>query len=85
MLDTFPPMDGSRRPPFEDSERCDWIADYSITQVGFVPARARIAYETAYALASKHGVGFYNVSGNPGEVWFPVAGGGLDVMHSATR
>lgn len=87
MAEIFPPMNGLRRPPFEDTERWNWVADYSFTtdliHVGFLSAQQKLAYDSVYRLAARHRVGFYDVSGSPGEVWFPTRAGGLEVVHAA--
>jgi hypothetical protein len=83
MLETYPPMNGPQRPSFEDAERWDRAADYAITAdlifVAFPSARVGSVYDNAHRLAAKYGVGFYNVSASPGEIWFPRPGGGLEV------
>ncbi len=89
MLKIFPPMNGPRRPSFEDAERWDWVADYAITSdliyIAFSSSRAGLVYDTVYRLAAKHGVGFYDVGESPGEVWFPRPGGGLELVYRVQR
>jgi hypothetical protein len=80
MIQTFPPLNGPDRP--EDMDLC--AADYStgpdIIYVAFSGGRAADAYETTFHLASRHGIGFFNASGN-GEAWFPGANGQLELIH----
>jgi len=40
------------------------------------------AHETVFALAAKHGLGFFDVSSDLAEVWLPDNKGGLRVAHS---
>jgi len=86
MLELFPPMNGTRRPSFEDAERWDRAADYAIAPdliyVSFSSAKAGFVYDTVYRLAAKYGVGFYNVSDSQGEVWFPRPEGGLESLFA---
>jgi hypothetical protein len=80
MTQTFPPLNGPDRP--ENMDLC--VADYSIgpdiIYVAFSGGRAADAYETMFCLASRHGVGFYNASGN-GEAWFPMSNRELELIH----
>jgi hypothetical protein len=84
MLETYPPINGPRRPSFDDVERWDRAADYAITSdlifVAFPSAGLGSVHDTAYRLAAKYGVGFYHVSASPGEISFPRAGGGLELL-----
>lgn len=40
------------------------------------------AHETVFALAAKHGLGFFDVSSDLAEVWLPDNKGGLRIAHS---
>jgi hypothetical protein len=40
------------------------------------------AHETVFRLAGKHGLGFFDVSSDIGEVWVPDNKGGLRIAHS---
>lgn len=84
MIDTFPPMNGPDRSPMEDEAQWEWAADYTIAKdiiyVAFGWPKAEQAYETMHRLAAKHGVGFFDASGD-GAAWFPIAGG-LEIVHS---
>jgi len=80
MIGTYPPLNGPDRPA--NMELC--TADYSIATdliyVGFTKTSGGLAYETMLRLAAKHGVGFFDVSGN-GAVWFPKSDGKIEMLH----
>jgi hypothetical protein len=40
-----------------------------------------LAHETTTRLAAKHGVGFFNASGDSA-VWFPASDGQLEIVHA---
>lgn len=40
------------------------------------------AHETVFALAARHGLGFFDVSSDLAEVWLPDNKGGLRIAHS---
>jgi len=79
-------MNGTCRPSLEDAERWDRAADYAITSdliyVSFLSEKAGFVYDTAYRFAAKYGVGFYNVSDSPGDVWVPRREGGLALVFA---
>lgn len=72
MKETFPPMNGEFAPDDsaleEDAELESRMTDYSIGHdviyAGFAWSVAEEAYEKMLALAGKHGVGFFDVSGD---------------------
>ena len=80
MIQTFPPLNGPDRP--ENMDLC--AANYSIGPdiicVSFSGSHAVDAYETVFRLASRHGAGFFNASGN-GETWLPGSNGQLQLIH----
>ena len=83
LIAIFPPMNG--RLSSADSADDDWTADYSIARdmivVAFPWSKAEAAYESTRRLAGKHGVGFFDASGDGG-AWFPAAGEALELAHS---
>jgi hypothetical protein len=84
MIATFPPMNGQLRPAdFADNE---WTADYSIARdlilVAFPSSKGMHAYELSRHLAGKHGVGFFDASGDGG-AWFPAGGETLELAHAS--
>lgn len=72
MKETFPPMNGEFAPDDsaleEDAELENRMTDYSIGHdviyAGFAWSVAEEAYEKMLELAGKHGVGFFDVSGD---------------------
>jgi len=72
MIQTFPAMNG----PFasENDEDNPNVADYCIGRdviyVAFAWSLAEQAYTTMLKLAEKHGVGFFDASGNDGDLFF---------------
>ncbi|WP_433947561.1 hypothetical protein [Brevundimonas diminuta] len=57
-------------PWFRPSNSADITCAPSAIYAGFAWSRADVAQELALTLAKRHGVGFYNVSGD-GSVWRP--------------
>jgi hypothetical protein len=78
MKETFPPMNGPEAPTDEEIDNMEndsYLTDYSIGReiiyAAFAWSLAEEAYEKMKSLALKHGVGFFNVSENDGEIIFP--------------
>lgn len=71
MKETFPPMDGGDAP---DAEQEDFLTDYcigsSVIYAAFSWDKADEAYKLTKELAAKHGVGFFDVSGD-GDIVLP--------------
>jgi hypothetical protein len=72
MTQTFPAMNG----PFaSDDDDNPNVSDYSIGKdviyVAFAWSLAEQAYTTMLKLAEKHGVGFFDVSSDNGDILFP--------------
>jgi|ERR1700678_1967743 len=73
-----------------DTDDRHWITEYVIAKdliyAAFRWDRASMAYETVRRLAAKHGVGFFDASGEGSRVWFPSANGTtLDLVHESDR
>lgn len=76
MKETFPPMNGEYAPDgkaLDEDERLEtYLTDYSIGReviyAAFAWSVAREAYELARELAQKHGVGFFDVSVDDGDI-----------------
>jgi hypothetical protein len=83
MIGTFVPINGPDRPPIDEIEQSP-SADYCVgpmfIYVAFAGLNSRNAYEKVVSLAAKHGLGFFNASGNA-EVWFPTSTGELGMLH----
>jgi hypothetical protein len=80
MIQMFPPLNGPDRPGNMDLCAADYSIGPDIIYVAFGGGRAADAYETMFRLASRHGLGLFNASGN-GEVWFPGFNGPLELIH----
>lgn len=73
IIQTFPPMNGplaSDAP--DDPTVTDYSLGYSVIYGAFSWSVAETAYKHVKELATKHGVGFFEVSGDDGDVWWPV-------------
>jgi hypothetical protein len=77
-------MNGRLRPA--DFAENDWTTDYSIARdlivVAFPGSKGAQAHELTRGLAGKHGVGFFDASGDGG-VWFPTTGETLELAHAS--
>ena len=77
MKDTFPPMNGEYAPDLDalDEELERHLVDYSIgfdiIYAAFSWSAADEAYALTRALAQKHRVGFFDVSGKDGDIILP--------------
>jgi len=82
MFQTFPATNGA----ISQNGNVLMSGDYSIRRstiyASFAWSMADHAYETAFQLAAKHGVGFFNVSSDQGEVWLSDENMGLSLAHS---
>jgi hypothetical protein len=84
MKQIFPPMNGSDAPTNEERDMLEkqgldsFITDYAISgdivYAAFSWSVAEKAYKTAYKLAEKYGVGFFDVSGAEGNIFLPKNG-----------
>lgn len=74
VIKTFPPMNG---PLASDDPDDPKVTDYSLGRAviycAFAWSQAEAAYKHVKELAAKHGVGFFDVSGAEGDIWWPVA------------
>lgn len=78
MKETFPPMNGEFAPDDEaiendkdlESRLTDYSISYDSVYAAFSWSLAEEAYETMRRLAQKHGVGFFDASGD-GDIIFP--------------
>jgi hypothetical protein len=71
MVETFPPMNGPLASKDYDSFVTDHCCGNSVIYSAFAWSVADTARRTMRELAIKHGLGFYDVSGDPGEILFP--------------
>ena len=78
MKDTFPPMNGKFAPEEEaiandedlESRLTDYSIGYNVIYAAFSWSVADEAYEKVRTLAQKHGVGFFDASGD-GDIILP--------------
>lgn len=79
MKEKFPPMNGEYAPDFdlldedEELERhtVDYCIGYDVIYAAFSWSVADEAYELTRSLAQKHKVGFFDVSGDDGDIILP--------------
>ena len=75
MINTFPNMNAPDLPDTDDEEIDSHYTDYSIGHNIIYAAFAWSVAEEAYlymkSLAKKHGVGFFDVSGDDGDIILP--------------
>lgn len=75
MIENFPPMNG----PFSNEEDdSSYVTEYNVgfevIYMAFAWSVEKEAYSAVIKLAEKHGVGFFNVSHDNGEILFPKDG-----------
>ncbi len=73
----FPALNGPLAPPKlpeDESVPADYSIGRQVVYVAFAWSRAQEAYSVLRELAGKHGVGFFDVSGQEEEVWLPSSG-----------
>lgn len=74
MIETFPPLNGPLAGGDPDDPK---VAEYclgrSMILAGFAWSEADAAYDLVKKLARSHGVGFFDLSGEDGDIWWPTA------------
>lgn len=60
----------------------DFTIGKAVIYMTFEWDRVDEAYETVFRLASKHALGFFDVSSDLAETWLPDGKGGLYIAHS---
>ena len=77
IIETFPAMNGPFATEDEDDPKAtDFCIGNNVIYAAFSWSEAEQAYETAYKLASKHKVGFFDASGD-NSILFPDENGNL--------
>jgi len=75
MKEEFPPMNGEFAPADVDEEMesrlTDYCIGYDVIYASFAWSMAEEAYDLVRKLAAEHGVGFFDVSGNSGDIIMP--------------
>lgn len=69
MRQYFPAMNGPFRSDADDSHVTDYCIGKCVVYVTFAWSVAEEAYERMRSLATKHGVGFFDVSADDGEIF----------------
>lgn len=85
MIHSFPAMNGpfsSDDLPEDEASATDYSIGRSVIYAAFSWSRAEPAYESAFSLAAKHGIGFFDVSSDADDVWLPDGKGGLVLAFS---
>lgn len=76
MIKTFPPMNGPLASDDVDNPK---VTDYSlgraVVYAAFAWSQASAAHEATRSRAIKHRVGFFDVSSESGDIWFPTPDG----------
>lgn len=82
IIEAFPPLNGPYAKDSPDDARAsDYTLDSELIYIAFAWSLAEQAYDTVFALAGKHGVGFFDASGSTAAVWLPDGKGGLVLAH----
>ncbi len=71
MRGQFPAMNGPHRSDSEDAHVSDYCIGRSVIYGAFAWSLAEEAYDRMKSLAVKHGVGFFDVSADDGDILFP--------------
>jgi hypothetical protein len=76
MIETFPDLNGAYNieNSTEEINESDYSIGNNVIYVAFAWSLAENAYNTMYNLAEKHGVGFFDVSSDNGNIYFPENG-----------
>jgi len=86
MILKFPAMNGpyaKRADSIDDPAVSDYCITERLIYVAFAWSKALAAYEACFSLAAKHGLGFFDVSGEKGEVWLPDVRGNLSIASTS--
>ena len=84
IIRTFPPLNGpfsKDNLPEDEASATDYSVGKTAIYCCFAWSKAQPAYDTVFALAQKHGIGFFNVSSDEEEVWLPLKDN-LRMAHS---
>lgn len=73
IIKTFPPMNGPLASDDPDDPKVtDYSLGRSVIYAAFAWSQAQAAYKHVKELAAKHEVGFFDLSGDDGGIWWPV-------------
>lgn len=85
MIAAYPPLNGPHAKeelPEDEASATDYSIGKSLVYASFSWSKSEQAYEDAFRLAAKHGLGFFNASSDLAEVWLPDGKAGLILAHS---
>ncbi len=86
MIQTFPAMNGPFASDDEDNLNVsDYCIGKDVIYVTFSWSLAEQAYTTMLKLAEKHGVGFFDVSNDNGDILFPDNGKLMPIDHRKNK
>ncbi len=74
IIKTFPPMNGPLASDDPDNPKVtDYSLGRSVIYGAFAWSESEAAYKHVKELAAKHGLGFFDVSSDDGDIWWPVS------------
>ncbi len=83
MREQFPPLNGPfRSEGVDDPKTTDYSLGRSIVYAAFAWSEEAEARDATFELAKKHGIGFFDVSSDDGDVWAPSSYGTYECIHS---
>lgn len=74
VIAQFPPMNGPHAPddlPDDEALATDYSVGASVIYAGFAWSKAEPARAAVFALAAKHGLGFFDASASDAGIWLP--------------
>ncbi|HXY33221.1 MAG TPA: hypothetical protein VEI07_03275 [Planctomycetaceae bacterium] len=81
MIDSFPPMNGPlASDDVDDPNLTEYGLGRMVIYASFAWSRAEAAFERVTKLATKHRVGFYDVSSGAGDIWVPTPDGNFEIV-----
>src|SRR6266478_1960492 len=85
MIKEFPALNGPYAKLADSDAESAAISEYNVAKhliyVAFAWSMVEPAYESCFRLAARHGLGFFDVSGDEGAAWLPDENGGLAIAH----
>ena len=89
MIKTFPAMNGPFAQEIDDDDESPMITGYTVGRdciyLDFRWSVAEHAYENVFELARKHGIGFFDVSSDYGDIFFPENGDLIPIERNVTK
>lgn len=83
MREQFPPLNGPlRSPDADDPKTTDYSFGRSVIYAAFAWSEESEARNAMFNLAKKHGIGFFDVSSDEGDVWAPTSYSTYECVHS---